>query len=155
MRSRNYSGFSMSVEQVPIGPNLFTWPTHKPSLIGSRCQCCGEYFFPVQRGCANCSSTSMGEVELGDRGVLWTWTIQGFIPKTPYNSEETPETFTPFGVGYVEMPCGVKVEARLKGSQPDQFHIGMPMQLVIEKLRTDDNGNDVMVFAFQAAEQEA
>jgi len=42
---RNYSGFSKSVEQEQIGPNLFTWPTHKPSLIGSRCQCAGSTAF--------------------------------------------------------------------------------------------------------------
>lgn len=76
------------------------------------------------------------------------------MPKSPYASDETPETFTPYGVGYVEMPSGVKVEARLKENTPDKLRIGMPMDLVIEKLRTDDNGNEIMNFAFRAAEQE-
>jgi len=89
-------------------------------------------------------------VELGNKGTLWTWTIQGYMPKSPYNSDETPETFTPFGVGYVEMPSGVKVEARLKENTPESLSIGMPMELVIEPLRTDKQGNQIMNFAFQA-----
>ena len=91
-------------------------------------------------------------VELGNRGLLWTWTVQSFMPKPPYSSDETPETFEPYGVGYVQMPCGLKVEARLKENTPAQLCIGMPMQLVIEKLRTDEEGAAVMMFAFRAAE---
>ncbi|MGV6807555.1 MAG: Zn-ribbon domain-containing OB-fold protein [bacterium] len=144
----------MSSQQIPIHEGLFTWPSESPSLLGSRCNSCGEHFFPVQRGCSNCSGTDLETVELGSRGTLWTWTIQGFMPKSPYASDETPETFTPYGVGYVEMPSGVKVEARLKENTPDKLRIGMPMDLVIEKLRTDDNGNEIMNFAFRAAEQE-
>lgn len=137
-------------KQTPLSNGLFTWPSEKPQLIGSRCKDCGEHFFPVQKGCANCSSTNLSTVELGNQGTLWTWTIQGFMPKSPYNSDETAETFTPFGVGYVEMPCGVKVEARLKENTPESLNIGMPMELIIEPLRTDEHGNQIINFAFQA-----
>jgi uncharacterized OB-fold protein len=138
------------MSQLPIHEGLFTWPSTSPLLLGSRCEGCGEHFFPVQRGCSNCSGTQLTTVELGNQGTLWTWTIQGFMPKSPYNSDETPETFTPFGVGYIEMECGVKVEARLKENTPESLRIGMPMELVIEQLRTDEQGNQVMNFAFQA-----
>jgi uncharacterized OB-fold protein len=92
-------------------------------------------------------------VELGDRGVLWTWTIQSFMPKTPYHSDESAETFVPYGVGYVEMPGGIRVEARLRENTPDTLHIGIPMQLRIDPFRTEENGDQIMMFSFEKAEE--
>ena len=83
---------------------------------------------------------------------MWTWTIQTFMPKQPYRSDETPETFRPYGVGYVEMPGGVRVEARLQANSSDQLQIGMPMQLDIIPFRTDKNGDQKMIFSFSAAQ---
>lgn len=138
-------------KQIPIQEGLFTWPADKPQLLGSRCQQCGEAAFPAQPDCRHCGSTETEEVALGDRGTLWTWTIQSFMPKSPYNSGETEETFVPYGVGYVEMPGGVRVEARLKDNHAEQLRIGMPMALRIEPFRTDDEGNEIMTFVFEGA----
>ncbi|MDG1311897.1 MAG: OB-fold domain-containing protein [Porticoccaceae bacterium] len=138
--------------QVPLHEGLFTWPAAKPQLLGSRCNQCAEATFPAQPDCRSCGSRQTTIVELGDRGILWTWTIQTFMPKQPYRSDETPETFRPYGVGYVEMPGGVRVEARLQANSPDQLQIGMPMQLDIIPFRTDKNGNQKMTFSFSAAQ---
>ncbi|MFV8816106.1 Zn-ribbon domain-containing OB-fold protein [Haliea sp. E17] len=138
-------------EQLPIKEGLFTWPAEKPQLLGSRCRNCGEYAFPAQPDCRSCSGQDTEIVELGDRGTLWTWTIQSFMPKTPYASDESPETFRPYGVGYVEMPGGLRVETRLHENTPEELRIGMPMQLVIEPFRTDASGNQLMTFSFKAA----
>ena len=138
--------------QVPLHEGLFTWPAAKPQLLGSRCNQCAEATFPAQPDCRSCGSRQTTIVELGDRGILWTWTIQTFMPKQPYRSDETPETFRPYGVGYVEMPGGVRVEARLQANSPNQLQIGMPMQLDIIPFRTDKNGNQKMTFSFSAAQ---
>lgn len=139
--------------QVPIHEGLFTWPAAKPQLLGSRCNQCAEATFPAQPDCRSCGSRETTIVELGDRGILWTWTIQTFMPKEPYLSDETPETFRPYGVAYVEMPGGVRVEARLQANSPEQLKIGMPMQLDIVPFRTDENGEQKMTFSFSAAEK--
>ena len=55
----------------------------------------------------------------------------------------------PFGVGYVELPGEVKVEARLTESDPDALAAGMEMELVVVPFRTDDEGNEVVTFAFR------
>jgi uncharacterized protein len=138
--------------QIPIHPGLFTWPAERPQLLGSRCNHCGQVAFPAQDSCRACSRRDTQIIPLGDRGTLWTWTIQSFMPKPPYNSGESAETFRPYGVGYVEMPGGVRVEARLRENQPGQLRIGMDMQLVIEKFRTDDSGNELMQFTFRVAD---
>ena len=55
----------------------------------------------------------------------------------------------PFGVGYVELPGEVKVETRLTESDPDVLALGMEMELVVVPFRTDDDGNEVVTFAFR------
>ena len=139
--------------QVPLQEGLFTWPSSQPQLLGSRCSQCAEAAFPAQPDCRSCGSRDTQIIELGDRGILWTWTIQTFMPKEPYLSDETPETFRPYGVGYVEMPGGVRVEARLQANSPEQLKIGMPMQLDIVPFRSDENGERKMTFSFSAAEE--
>ena len=137
----------------PLHEGLFSWPAPSPSLIGSRCLDCGEYTFPSQDACRACSGQSMASADLGNQGTLWTWTVQSFMPKTPYHTDETPETFRPYGVGYVELACGLKVESRLKENTPEELKIGMPMKLEIISVRKDDDGNDLLTFQFCAAEE--
>jgi uncharacterized OB-fold protein len=105
--------------------------------------------FPVQSGCPRCTGQQTEPVELGRRGTLWTWTVQGFPPKAPPFRGFTDERFQPFGVGYIELPGEVKVEARLTESDPAKLHIGMEMEMVMVPLTIDDDGNEVVTFAFQ------
>lgn len=90
----------------------------------------------------------MDEALLARHGSLWAWTIQGFPPPWPY-AGPTGKDFVPFGVGYVELPGEVKVESRLTESDPDALENGMEMELVVVPLRTDDDGNEVVTFAFR------
>lgn len=135
--------------QVPVSEGVFTWPSEDPHLLGSRCLNCGNHMFPVQSGCPKCTGVETETVELSTRGTLWTWTVQGFPPKSPpYIGNADPKTFEPFGVGYVELPGQVKVEARLTEADPAKLRIGMEMELVIVPLATDDDGNEIVTFAF-------
>lgn len=134
---------------VPVAEGVFTWPSDEPRLLGSRCNDCGTHAFPPQPGCAKCTGTDTDTVELERRGSLWTWTVQGFPPKAPpYLGDVSPEGFRPYGVGYVELPGQVRVEARLTEHDPEKLEIGMEMQMVIETLSQDDDGNDLVTFAF-------
>lgn len=141
------------MKQTPIAEHLFTWPTDQPQLIGSRCSDCGVVTFPSQGSCPKCTSQSVTEALLPRRGTLWTFTTQEFLPKTPpYAGTESAEDFTPYGVGYVELPDHVMVESRLTESDPHRLRIGMPMELVIEPFRSDAAGDEVMSFAFRPVE---
>ena len=138
--------------EVAIDPRLFDWPSEDPHLFGSRCNDCGTHAFPAQDSCARCCSVDVERVRLGARGTLWSFTIQGFLPKSPpYAGDETLETFRPFGVGYVELPGQVRVEARLEAESPEELSIGMDMELVFRRFRTDEEGRDVITYAFKPA----
>jgi uncharacterized OB-fold protein len=90
----------------------------------------------------------MEETLLSRRGTLWAWTTQSFPPPPPYAGRGGKD-FVPFGVGYVELPGEVKVETRLTESDPAKLADGMEMELVIVPFRTDDDGNEVVTFAFR------
>jgi uncharacterized protein len=139
------------MNQVPVAEGLFTWPAADPRLIGSRCAACGIITFPAQDSCPRCASTAMEEQLLERRGRLWAWTTQDFPPPGPPYSGPSGKEFVPFGVGYVELPGQVKVETRLTVADPDALEIGMEMELAVVPFRTDDDGNEVVTFAFRPA----
>lgn len=135
--------------RVPVAEGVFTWPTDDPQLIGSRCSSCTMVTFPTQDSCPRCASTSMAEHLLPRRGRLWAWTTQGFPPPSPPYSGPTGEAFVPYGVGYVELADEVKVEARLTEADAEALKIGMDMELVLVPFTSDDDGNEVVTFAFR------
>ena len=138
--------------RVPVTEGVFTSSAEEPELIGSRCGACGIVTFPTQDSCPQCASTTMAEHLLSRRGRLWAWTTQHFPPPSPPYAGPQGEAFVPFGVGYVELAGEVKVEARLTEADPDALKVGMEMELVLVPFRTDDDGNEVVTFAFRPAE---
>lgn len=137
-----------TVTQAPFAPNVFEWPSATPRLLGGRCSECSAVTFPQQSSCARCGSTSVESHPLPRLGTLWTFTTQDFLPKEPYASGETQETFRPYGVGMVQLGDEVKVEARLTENDPAKLRIGMDVELVIVPFRVEPDGTEIMTYAF-------
>ena len=97
-------------------------------LTGSRCSPCGNVAYPAAAGCQRCGSSDLVTVELARRGTVWAHTVQRFAPKSPPYVPPA-EGFTPFAVGYVELPEGVRVEAVLECSDPAEL-VGAEVTLV-------------------------
>ncbi|MBB3606561.1 putative OB-fold protein [Mycolicibacterium sp. BK556] len=91
----------------------------------------------------------MSELLLPRCGTLVAWTTQGFLPKQPYAGGETAETFTPFGVGLVQLGDVVRVEARLTEADPAKLAFGMDVELVFVPFYTDEDGTEIVIWAFQ------
>ena len=135
--------------QVAFAPDVFTWPDDEPRLIGVRCRDCGAVAFPLAPSCARCGATDVERHLLPRRGTLWTWTTQEFLPKEPYAGGETMETFRPYGVGLVQLGDEVRVEARLTEADPARLAFGMEVELAIVPFRVDDDGTEVVAYAFR------
>jgi uncharacterized protein len=132
---------------IAVDPALFS-SLDPPRLAGARCANCGTVTFPVQAGCAKCAGTDLVQVELADRGTLWTWTVQAFEPKAPYRAPDGG--FAPYGVGYVDLG-DVIIESRLLGD-PARFEIGMAMALTLLPVWPGADGAPVVSYAFEPTE---
>jgi uncharacterized OB-fold protein len=136
------------VTKTPFAPDVFTWPADEPQLIGGRCPDCGSITFPQPPSCARCGSVAVERHLLPRHGTLWTFTTQEFLPKEPYAGGETAETFRPYGIGLVQLGDEVRVESRLTEADPAKLDFGMEMELVIVPFRTEEDGTEVLSYAF-------
>jgi uncharacterized OB-fold protein len=123
-----------------VRDGLFT-DSDAPALLASRCTNCGNVLFPRADACTYCATEDPEPIELSRDGTLWAWTAVT-APPPGYRGE------VPFGVGVVELPEGVRVIARLTESDPSALTAGQQMGLRVVPLHTDDDGNDVVTYAF-------
>jgi uncharacterized OB-fold protein len=134
--------------QKALAPDISTWPDDNPQLIGSQCGACGATAFPVQPRCPKCSTGEMSEVLLPRRGTLVTWTTQGFPRGAPYKGP-TGNAFVPFGLGLVQLDDVIRVEGRLTENDTAKLEFGMDVELTMVPFTTDDDGNEIVMFAFK------
>jgi uncharacterized OB-fold protein len=138
--------------QRPVAEGLFDWPSDEPRVIGSRCGSCSFVTFPAQGACPRCGGDATTPIPLSRTGTLWTWTRQRFQPKNPpYIGREPANEFEPYGVGVIELPEG-RIEARLAGDINQELRIGMPMELTVVPFTTQEDGTEVLTFAFRPIE---
>lgn len=129
----------------PVADNLFRGEGANTRLLAGRAKESGRLRFPFPHG-ADAESYDM--VELGTEGTLWSYTVQRFRPKTPFNGDGDDRDFKPYGVGYVELPGELIVESRIVANDFGALRIGEPMRLTTEAYRTDEGGEAVLTYAF-------
>jgi uncharacterized OB-fold protein len=135
--------------RVPIEPGFFTIPNdphEPPRLLGCRCRACGEHLFPRRQVCAACLAEDLEDTLLGPRGTLYTYTYV----RVPFFGSKRADSGG-YGVGQVDLPEGPRVQAVLSGG-PEDFRIGMEMELDLETLRQREDGSDVVIFRFRPAD---
>jgi uncharacterized OB-fold protein len=141
---------------VPLAEGLFTWPSDSPALLGGRGSD-GSLVFPFRsHKLVGAVREELEQIELPRRGTLWTWTTQVFRPPSPpYAGPDTPETFVPFAVGYVELPGALRIEARLVDVDESTLRIGQEMDLRIVPFGTDAQGRATVMYAFAPVKEAA
>jgi uncharacterized protein len=113
----------MSQTLKPIAEGLWTSEA-QPRLIGGRLPS-GKIVFPMPTGDA---AKELEPYPLSRQGKLWSWTRQDFKPKEPYDG---PDQFTPYLLGYVELPGEIIVETRIVDAALEDLCLGMPMEFVV------------------------
>jgi len=119
-------------EQYPLdGAALRLTADGTPTLIGLECGDCGTKAFPPAPVCPECMSENVGDLELSDRGSLYTWSVVHVAPRgwnVPYIS------------GYVDLPEGVRVFAHIVGADPAELEMDMDVELTTAVLGANENG---------------
>ena len=132
--------------RVPIEAGFFRIPddpAEPPRLLGSRCPSCAEVFFPRRLVCAQCLHEGTEDVELATRGRIYTWT---FCHVPMFGKKDAD--IEGYGVAQVDLLEGPRVQSILSGG-PDDFAIGMEVEIDLETLRTDAAGDEVVIYRFR------
>jgi len=113
------------------------------ALIGGYSPTSGKYHFPLLDTCPYSGATDIETVTLSSDATLWLWTAVTAAPPGYLGP-------VPFGFGVVELGREeLRVITRLTESDPAQLTFGEPMRLVPDVVAHDDDGTDVVVWAFE------
>ena len=132
-------------KQIPCRDGLWSSPSspdEKPQLMGSKCPNCGEVFFPVNPVCINCQNQTMNDIKLSRKGKIYSFTTMMLPPPQWYKGP------VPFDLGFVELPEGVRVWTRLLGAEAGTFKIGQEVELDIDVMQVDAEGNEILGYCF-------
>jgi uncharacterized protein len=139
----------MEKKIIPIKQGWFhipESPDEQPYLIGSKCGNCGFTTFPKVSICHSCMrDDTMKEIHLGPGGKVDTFTVAMQGP---------PGFSTPYIQAFVTLDEGVRIFTMLEGfkPEPDAIKIGQKVNLVIGKIKVDEQGNDVIGWKFAPAD---
>lgn len=138
-----------ATEHLEILPGAFHVPSGSgdaPHLIGSRCRRCGLSVFPRMGVCPVCvEEDTMEPAPMGRSGRLFQYTIA----HTAIEGFEAP-----YFQAYVDLPEGPRIFSLISSEVPvrgDALELGMPLELVIEPVRTDAQGRVVLTYKYRPA----
>lgn len=110
-----------------------SWRERKSILpfYGGKCTACGAVHYPAQRVCTRCQAKDACEdYKLSNkRGQVFTYAVD----QLSWGKER------PLLVGVVDFDGGGRVMCEICDCDPDQVHIGMPVQMVFRKLDRDND----------------
>lgn len=129
-----------------VAEKLFRGEGQDTRLLAGRSLANGRLRFPFPHGA---DADKFDLVELAPVGTLWSYTVQRFRPKSPFNGDGDEQNFKPYGVGYVELPGQLIVETRILANDFNGLTIGEPMHITTEAYRTDASGEPVLTYAFK------
>lgn len=114
-----------------------------PALLGSFSKAANQHYFPIRKQCP-ITEEPVETVELPTEGVLYSWT---YIHMPVMGATEMG--FGGTGVGQVDLPNGVRIQANLKGKEGD-WEIGMKMKLDLQPV-VKKGDTELCTFCFTAA----
>lgn len=89
-------------------------------LLGAQCNDCGMKVFPPTDICPACLSCGISALALGASGRLYSYTTIHVAP---------PGWETPYVVGYVDLPEGVRLFGKVKARGADALRVDMPVEV--------------------------
>ena len=116
----------------------------KGTLIGFRCNDCGASLFGPAIFCQSCTSTNLEPVDLGSKGILYSFTIVR-IPPAGWPGP------VPYVLGQVELPQGPQVLAEVIDCEYDDLKIGMAVEMTTRSVPAENGGPDKAVYKWRPA----
>jgi scaffold protein (connect acetoacetyl-CoA thiolase and HMG-CoA synthase) len=99
-------------------------------LVGEECDNCGVKLFPPRDVCLECEAPAKELFTFTGVGEVYSYT-------TIYDAPAGFEQYAPYTVALVKLDEGPILTAQLTDVDPENVEIGMPVEMVTRKLRTD------------------
>ena len=113
------------------------------SLIGEVCGHCETRIFPPRDICPDCGQEAKENYKFSGRGEVYSFTT---VHDPPAGYEEN----APYTVAIVRLNEGPMITAQLTDLGDQEPEIGMPVEMVTRKLRTDgDRGMIIYAYKFR------
>lgn len=114
-------------------------------LVGETCDHCGVKLFPPRDVCLVCEEPAQELYTFTGRGEVYSYT-------TIYDAPAGFESYAPYTVALVKLEEGPLVTAQLTDVDQDDIEMGMPVEMVTRKLRTEgEEGMIVYGYKFRPA----
>ena len=123
-------------------PDIFEVPENEPCYLKAyECVECGKKWFPKFDPCPECLSEEFNVIKLSRQGELYSYTVAYIV---------TPDMwkYAPLGIGYVDLPEGIRVFTQLDGD-PESFKVGETVEVTSGPVRDNKDGNPIISYKFK------
>lgn len=115
------------------------------SMVGEICPHCDQKIFPPRDVCPECGEEARTLYQFSGRGEVFSYT-------TVYDAPAGHEDQAPYTVALVKLEEGPMVTAQLTDMADQKAEIGMPVEMVTRRLRSDgDRGVLIYGYKFRPA----
>ncbi len=112
------------------------------SLVGEVCPHCDAKLFPPRDVCPECGGEAKNLYNFSGRGEVYSYT-------TVYEPPAGYEEYSPYTVALVKLAEGPLVTAQLTDVDQDKVEIGMPVEMVTRRLRSDGDERGLLVYGYK------
>ncbi len=112
------------------------------ALVGEVCPHCDAKLFPPRDICPNCGQEARKEYQFSGKGEVFSYT-------TIYDAPAGYESNVPYTVALVKLEEGPMVTAQLTDLGSQKVEIGMPVEMVTRRLRSDGDERGIIVYGYK------
>ncbi len=111
-------------------------------LVGEVCPHCDAKIFPPRDVCPSCGEEAKTVYTFSGRGEVYSYTT---VYQAPGGYDET----APYTVALVKLEEGPLVTAQLTDLGDQEVRIGMPVEMVTRRLRSDGDERGLLVYGYK------
>lgn len=112
------------------------------SLVGEVCHHCDAKLFPPRDVCPDCGHEARTQFAFSGRGKVYSYT-------TVYDPPAGYEENAPYTVALIKLDEGPLVTAQMTDLGSQSVEIGMPVEMVTRKLRSDGDERGILIYGYK------
>jgi len=112
------------------------------ALVGEVCPHCQAKLFPPRDVCPHCGGEAKQQYTFSGQGEVFSYTV---MQDAPAGYEEN----APYTVAIIKLKEGPMITAQLTDLGEKPVEIGMPVEMVTRKIRSDGDERGMLVYGYK------